>query len=709
MDSGIGRPRLAVLVPALLGAVAFCLIWPRNVLTPSHIEWLLHGDAAAGFLGWHFFRHEPWRWPIGLIADYPYPIGTSIVFTDSIPLLALLLKPFSTLLPAHFQYVGLWLMLCYVLQGVFAHLLLSRFTSHKSVAWAGTAVFLLSPVLAVRTYMHFALAGHWIILAALWLYFGRWQTRSVLGWCLLLAISALVHAYLMAMALCLWAAFLVKDDSRGTTASWRPKVLASAAILVLLAAVLWQTGYFALPQADIPSRGFGGFSMNLLAPVDPAGWSAVLPALPLWTQGQEEGFNYLGLSVMALLAFSALSAVILPDSGGLSRSWKVLLALCLALTIFSLSNKVTLGSRVLLEYPLPDALMQVAGAFRSSGRFFWPVFYVLTLLSVLGACRYLSPRAAAMALVAAAAVQAAELHRIPAEIGKRYIDAAPSPLVDPFWNRAAERYRHIALVPQRMQSPYYIPFALLAADKGLTLNVGYFARWDAERFERSAAALNQEISRGEFRRDTLYVLVDEEAAVPSATPVLNVDGFYLVAPGGTASSETRASAAWVKRSEARRTAQSLYLGFLHRPAEPAGLRFWTAEVSRSGGRSLEVAAKFSSAPEALAAARKEAGFPERVAESYAALSGRAPRPVELGRLSRLGNRPELRALVPWLVAADLLQSGDAVFLNRLELAQHYTDNVYPALGWRPDLWEKSIRLITGRPESVQQAIAALRN
>ena len=77
---------------ALIGAMFFVWIADTRALDPTEIGWLMRYDWPIHFFGWHFFRHEPWHWPPGLITSYYAPLGTSIGFTDSIPLAAFALK-----------------------------------------------------------------------------------------------------------------------------------------------------------------------------------------------------------------------------------------------------------------------------------------------------------------------------------------------------------------------------------------------------------------------------------------------------------------------------------------------------------------------------------------------------------------------------------------------------------------------------------------
>jgi hypothetical protein len=111
---------LVPLAGALTGGAFFVWIAGSRVIDPTEIGWVMQGDWRIHFLGWHFFRGEPWHWPPGRIEGYYHaPAGTAVGFTDSIPIAAFLLKPIAGWLPMPFQYLGLWLLLCFALQGAF--------------------------------------------------------------------------------------------------------------------------------------------------------------------------------------------------------------------------------------------------------------------------------------------------------------------------------------------------------------------------------------------------------------------------------------------------------------------------------------------------------------------------------------------------------------------------------------------------------------
>src|SRR3954468_24443925 len=118
---------------AMLNGVAMFLVMTHGlVLDPRNTDWLMRGDPAAGFLGWRLFRHAPVaQLPFGANWSYGMELSSSVVFSDSIPLLAFLFKPLAGWLPDAFQYFGLWILVSFVLQSVFAYKLLRRFSENR--------------------------------------------------------------------------------------------------------------------------------------------------------------------------------------------------------------------------------------------------------------------------------------------------------------------------------------------------------------------------------------------------------------------------------------------------------------------------------------------------------------------------------------------------------------------------------------------------
>lgn len=95
------RQRYA-LAAALLGAAFFILLYGVRVLDPTNVAWILNrgGDPSQHYLGWEFYRQSEVHLPyLGMSYATVYPYRTSIIYTDSIPLLAVAFKAVSVLLP----------------------------------------------------------------------------------------------------------------------------------------------------------------------------------------------------------------------------------------------------------------------------------------------------------------------------------------------------------------------------------------------------------------------------------------------------------------------------------------------------------------------------------------------------------------------------------------------------------------------------------
>jgi Family of unknown function (DUF6311) len=504
---------LTTLAGGALGALFYLWIGGTRLLDPTEYAWLMKLDWRIHFLGWHLFRNEPWRWPPGRMESYQHaPDGTAIIFTDSIPLLAFLFKPFNSLLPMPFQYIGLWLFLCFVLQGVFGVLITRIWTKAPWLQLLGAAYFVLMPTLLIRV-GHPSLCAHFLLLWAIWLYFRSTPTPSR-GWGshLGLALCAgLLHPYLAVMTMAVLGAVLVRDHTALAIGRF------AAATSVLLAA-WWASGLFTVSGAEnFASEGIGYYSMNLLSPITPSGWSSVLPALPTATGGQAyEGFQYFGAGALGLIAVAAGLVAIRPGD----IRWGLvtpLLLVSLACAVYALSPRVTLGSEVVLDWWTP-ALDRWA-LFRATGRFFW----LLAYLAVAGALAVVVSRlphaVAASLLSAGLLLQLIDLHGAHAErratTRSDEFHAWHSALPSPVWHNVLPHYDHIVLVPARQCGSAPIGFeapAFLAGLHGLTINSAEVARFNESARRSYCARLEGEIAAGAVADNKLYILDATHAA-----------------------------------------------------------------------------------------------------------------------------------------------------------------------------------------------------
>ena len=203
------RPRQTWTAPAagaVIGAAFLLGLAGLRPIDPTEIGWVMHFDWVPHYFGWHYFRTEPWHWPPGRVEGYYAPFGTAIGLTDSIPLAAYLFKPLSAWLPAHFQYLGLWWLLSFTLQGAFAARLLGRWIAGVPAQVLGATLFVLLPTLLARV-AHAALCSHWLILWTLLIATRetgarlRWREWATIG-----LLAGMIQPYLAAMALALLGA-----------------------------------------------------------------------------------------------------------------------------------------------------------------------------------------------------------------------------------------------------------------------------------------------------------------------------------------------------------------------------------------------------------------------------------------------------------------------------------------------------------------------
>jgi hypothetical protein len=498
------------------------------------------GDVTQHLLGWMFYRQEPWSWPIGLVRSYGAPIPTSIVYTDSIPLLAVVFKLLRGLLPPVFQYIGLWALCCYLLQGVFGALLMRALGGDLFVQLTGAAFFILSPVMLDRlTIGHDTLAGHWLILAALWLTFRPADPRpwrETTAWGLLINLALWLHPYFWAMVLGLGLARVCQGWLLDRSLSRRHVEAFLAWAVCGLAAFYWLMGLSKI-GAGVGDGGFGESSMNLNAPINPLGHSGLMRDLPVFA-GQNEGFNYLGLGGILL----AVTAVILlarrPASLATLKRHAALGACCLGLFAFALSNRVTLGEKLLFTMPL-GPLERPCAVFRASGRFFWPVYYAIFCVAI-GAIVSRVPKPWSRALLALALIlQALDLSGSIAQAHARFsmFSSWHSPMQGPFWNEVGRRYKRIVVVPADHREVDYADLAYFAATRHMTINVGYLARYPQAKLTAYQDALMKDVRAGVFDPEAVYVMRGKEVAAivrshlrPGERMVL-LDGHFIYMPG----------------------------------------------------------------------------------------------------------------------------------------------------------------------------------
>ena len=380
------------IVTALIGISLFLLVYGVTPLDVTNDAWIMAGydesDLIQHYAGWVLFRSTEWSFPLGMIQSMADGTGTMLTFTDSIPIVAIICKAIDFLSPETFQYFGWYTLTCFVLQAIAGYQLVNRKSKNQLFCYTGTLLFLLSPILLERAFRHTALASQWFVLFALLIYLksrdARKEGKEVfsIGYAILNVLTVLIHPYFLPMVMIFTV--LTAWENILTFRSWLKNGLYLIANVILAYLAGWLVG--ALGWGVESARfGYGHFSMNLNALINPLSlgeyeWSRVLPQLPQ-IHGNYDGFNYMGLGV---LMFAVIAAAIGCKKWLVcanKKQWvqeNIYLILALAfLTVFSITNVVTLNDKELMNIPIPGWLYWKAGIFRASGRIFYPVYYVL--------------------------------------------------------------------------------------------------------------------------------------------------------------------------------------------------------------------------------------------------------------------------------------------------------------------------------------------
>ena len=525
------------LTGALLGALVFLILYGVRVLDPTCVDWILNNaspDPAQHYLGWVFYRRSGWHLPY-LGANYSaiYPYRTSILYTDSIPLLAVLGKLLGGVLPARFQYLGLWGLFCYAMQGGLAQALIARVggvrPGNTAKNWAsvlGAGVLVLFPALNIRMFAHTALAANWLVLLALWLWLCAEQSENrptaaklCLWWGILGLLCAGIHLYYLPMVGMVLVAACVQRalEKRGPAAVVLPVASFCGAAL----AELFVLGAFA--------ANFAGYSNGYLSGADLA--NLFVPGLG--ASWEQEIYAGLGTTIAVVLALAGL-LVQHKQAGAFFRRHKNVVIAALVLLVLdaiaAMGNTVTFAGRTLFTVPIPQALMDFWAMFSSCARLAWLAGMLLAVAACGLVLRFWQGAAAAVLLALCAAAQGFGQR---AELAKRfaaYHDAAyyenTTQLTDPAWEQlaASGQFTHLAFASFDFEHDEFWDLAAFAADHGWTSNSFYMGHMDG-----NLAAVTLAGEMNALAPDTLYAFVDEDALARNdfALHYYRLDGVLL--------------------------------------------------------------------------------------------------------------------------------------------------------------------------------------
>lgn len=367
-----------VIIGAVIGIFCYFILFNAKTVNPFNVEWYvnLSGDSGQHIIGWLAYIKSQYFFPVGLTDYLLYPDKISIIYSDSIPLLSFLLKP-VTAVAGTFQFFGLYGLLNFILQGVFAAFIIGRWTNNKIITAIFTVMIVLSPIMINRMYGHHSLSSHWLILMSIAYILYNHDApinfkKDIIFWSVLFFIIPGIHFYFFPMVYGLAFMYCLYKYYKNKKELIIQLVLYIAIILISLS---FYGAFYNVGVAN-HDNNVGNYGANLNTFINSAHIGQILPGMQL-VGAQYEGIGYLGFGFI-ILAFIAIGIVIYKKvrKQNIVIEKKKFYFIFAAFLIYLFVS--TGGSGYFNGYKLFYIdLNSVLSAFRSSGRFIWVCVYIL--------------------------------------------------------------------------------------------------------------------------------------------------------------------------------------------------------------------------------------------------------------------------------------------------------------------------------------------
>ena len=483
------------------------------------VEWLHDGnESAIEQTAWYFFRNDVWRFPLGLNPNYGDEITTSIVFSDSIPILAFFFKIFKSILPENFQYFSLWYFLCFYFQLFFSYKILKKFTDSEFYSLIGSIFFLLAPIFIFRMNYHASVSAQWLLLFTLYLTLTKKPDESKFSWFFLIILSSLIlyNFTLIILAVYSLLRFFELKLNRSSFYNLLKDFFIIATLLLL---TLYIAGYLEIRMGDTLAVGFGQHKLNLLSIVDPVNsannisWSWFLPDIQLSKEEELEGFNYLGLGQIIMLLFSLALILNRKFNNSLlsiknNKQIKAFLIISIFLTLWALSNKISFGSYTLLEIPLNKFIFAALSVAKSTGRLFWIVNYFLVIISIIIIYKCFTKKTSLLIIALLLTIQIADISAgLKSRVNFYNKKTDSIGLKDPIWNNLFSKYKIIKTTyPQAYPGIFYHFSSSMEKNKIKKTNLSPQARINRKVVAESRYILYKNFNNKKLDSKTLYVI-----------------------------------------------------------------------------------------------------------------------------------------------------------------------------------------------------------
>jgi hypothetical protein len=502
-----------------LAFVSFSLTHSLRILNPRHINWMSgSGDLSSVFIGWNYFRQSDLiQWPLTLNTNYGYPWSRTISFTDTAPLFALPFKYLAQLQQFPFQYTGFQTLVSVYLSTFFAVRIFMYFGMTRLDASIASLLVVNSPVILFRSYFtHYSLNLVWIVFACFYLYLKKRDGQSMFLWAVLFFISLMWMPYLTLYVLIFWLPYIFKaTDVRVNKSNFaKVKIVALEGLVVsssILASLIILGFWY--NNSNSSDFGLGYYNANLLSLINPkssdVSWSRLLPDLPQNSEGQYEGYGFLGLTLILILVY-----VVAREKFGIigiaSSLFKKYRGLCISLAItffLSFGFSIAVGNFDIITIHLPVEVKSLLSIFRSSGRLMIPITLMLSMFLLVIFSRQFTGRKLTLSLLLLVLLHLWEVSPgIEAIKGRETVSSISRGQLE--YSKLIDRQKPNSIqfiFPENSAYSWKMKLIWEASLRNIPVNDGFFARPNLEKLDELKSAITSDLEKNKIRRGTLYV------------------------------------------------------------------------------------------------------------------------------------------------------------------------------------------------------------
>lgn len=517
---------------ALLGSLIFILIYGICPLDVENIAYIMNErtDLPGFYIGWMAYRNAGWENGIGAFNTLCYPNLSSYGILDIVPILGLFFKIISPVLPETFQFVGLWGLICFFMQGGFAALIVRKFSGNNVISVLFSLPFILATPVLTKLFYHHSEAGQWVLLMvfAFWVYNADRDyinLKEYFIWALIGILTTGICIYFIPMV-----GMILVGYSINKILNNKKNILSSVVNIFsyLIGCIL----FLALMQSFNSYVADGDFyneyvdrlyrcGANLNAFINSWGIAFFGRFMGVAKDGQGEGLAYLGMGMLVALVVAASYKSVLvltsKDNKGHEsrrRNFNISLTVVFILSlIVAIGPTLSFGSKIICYLPYPEFVLKFWCNFRSTGRMIWPAYYIIYIfifkilfdLSYVKSCKEKFFRIILMGFCCV--IQVIDLS--PCLIGKHeyfaHYQELNTAIHDEAWSKLGDNYKHMIVLPNSLINRSNERFDLwtIAIDNNLTLNDFYFAR---QNITDQTPVYQEKFEKGEFDEDSFYVI-----------------------------------------------------------------------------------------------------------------------------------------------------------------------------------------------------------